>query len=292
MELHYRIHYRTHYRTTFWQCSLALMLLATIAVFPGTLYAALSGADTTSNELQSVRLQSQIATSFALNPYLRANHLQVKVAQGKATLSGKVAEDTSKELAAEIALGIDGISAVDNQILVEPTYLPPTGPLSWAEKVDDATITAAIRAKLRWHKDIDAVSTSVTTSRGQVTLTGRVDNAAGKMLAGQLALNTRGVVSVTNELQITPQQLTAGELSKMQQRAETHNISDGWITTKVKSSFMYASNINSAGINVSTNNGVVTLTGKVGSGTERALAIEMAQNIRGVKSVTATALEY
>ncbi len=41
---------------------------------------------------------------------------------------------------------------------------------------------------------------------------------------------------------------------------------------------------------MSTNEGIVTLSGKVESGVERALAIELAQNIRGVKSVQAKEL--
>jgi osmotically-inducible protein OsmY len=48
---------------------------------------------------------------------------------------------------------------------------------------------------------------------------------------------------------------------------------------------LYSRNIDSTDINVSTNAGIVTLSGKLETGVERALAIELAQNIRGVKSV-------
>ena len=41
---------------------------------------------------------------------------------------------------------------------------------------------------------------------------------------------------------------------------------------------------------MSTDKGIVTLSGKVDSGAERALAIELAQNVRGVNSVNAKAL--
>jgi osmotically-inducible protein OsmY len=69
-------------------------------------------------------------------------------------------------------------------------------------------------------------------------------------------------------------------------------IEDSWITTKVKSTYMYSSNVDSDDISVSTKNGDVTLSGKVSSGVEAALATELAQNIRGVKTVTATALTF
>ncbi len=249
-------------------------------------------ADTDSKLLEAARQQSQIATSYALNPYLRANDLKVQVEQGKATLSGKVAEDVTKDLAAEIARGVTGITSVDNNIVVEPTYLPHTGPVRWGDKIDDASIATAIRAKLRWNKDIDSLNIDVSSRMGRVHLTGRADHQAGKDLAGRLAENTRGVVSVKNNLVVSSIPLSKEEREKMDENAEKHNISDSWITAKVKSSFMYSSNINSSDINVSTNNGVVTLTGKVDSGTERALAIETAQNIRGVKSVNSTELKF
>jgi hyperosmotically inducible periplasmic protein len=43
---------------------------------------------------------------------------------------------------------------------------------------------------------------------------------------------------------------------------------------------------------VSTKSGIVTLSGKVDSGVERALAVELAQNVRGVKSVESKNLTF
>jgi len=68
--------------------------------------------------------------------------------------------------------------------------------------------------------------------------------------------------------------------------------SDSWITTKVKSTLMYSSNVNSSTISVSTKNGVVSLSGKVNSGAEHALALKLANNVRGVKSVNGSALTH
>jgi len=68
------------------------------------------------------------------------------------------------------------------------------------------------------------------------------------------------------------------------------DVADGWITMKVKSTFMYSSNVDGSDIAVSTNAGVVTLTGKMENGAQRALAIELARNVKGVKSVNSSAL--
>jgi len=249
-------------------------------------------ADAVTTSMDDVRQESQIATSYALNPYLRANDLKVSVQKGKAVLTGKVDEKISKELASEIALGVSGITDVDNQIVVESNYLPPYRKGGFGDKIDDASISAAIRSKLQWNKDVDSVGTDVSTEHGRVTLSGNADSQAAKDIANRLAMNTRGVTSVTNNLKIQPNPMTDAEKAKAKTDDESHNISDSWITAKVKSSFMYSSNISGGDIDVSTNDGVVTLTGKVASGIERSLAIEMAQNIRGVKSVTSKALMF
>ena len=65
-------------------------------------------------------------------------------------------------------------------------------------------------------------------------------------------------------------------------------MADSWITTKVKSSLLYSRNVSGFDIGVNTDKGVVTLDGTVSSGAEKALATELAHNIRGVKSVDAS----
>ena len=59
---------------------------------------------------------------------------------------------------------------------------------------------------------------------------------------------------------------------------------------KVKSTYMYSNNVNGSDIAVTTSAGIVKLTGKMDSGAERALAIELARNVKGVKSVDSSAL--
>jgi osmotically-inducible protein OsmY len=62
-------------------------------------------------------------------------------------------------------------------------------------------------------------------------------------------------------------------------------ISDGWITTKVKSSFVGKDALKGSDINVDTNNHVVTLKGTVPSEAGRARAIAIAKETKGVDKV-------
>ncbi len=65
---------------------------------------------------------------------------------------------------------------------------------------------------------------------------------------------------------------------------------DAWITTKVKADLGTTKNVHATDISVSTNDGVVTLSGAVGSANEKMLAVDVAQKIKGVKSVDASGL--
>jgi len=245
-----------------------------------------------SQTVADARQEGQIWTTYVLSPYLRANDIGVAVLKGKATLTGTVDEEVGKELATEIALGVEGIKEVDNKIIVQAGYEPPksTSGRTYAEMIDDSAITAAIKSKLVWSKNTDGLDTKIATKAGKVTLTGNADSGAAKELASRLAQNTRGVVSVDNQLVVTGMKpALASSLNASGNKAGS-DLSDSWITAKVKSTFLYSSNVSGSDIAVSTNNGVVVLTGKVKSGAERALAIELAQNVRGVKVVNAKGL--
>jgi len=239
-----------------------------------------------SQEVIEARQESQIWTTYALSPYLRANDLKVTVHEGKATLTGNVAEDVNKDLAKQIALGVDGIKSVDNKIEVVPDYKSPAraADRSYGEVVDDASITSAVKSKLMWSRYADGLSANVDTARGKVKLTGTANSMEAKEAAGKLAMNTHGVHAVNNQLVVEAAKPVAVAATK------GTDMSDGWITTKVKSTYMYSNNVNGSDIAVSTNAGVVTLTGKMDSGAERALAIELARNVKGVRSVDSSSL--
>lgn len=284
-----------HTRTSILATSVALALAAV---------AGPAVADTTAGNITEARQESQIWTTYALSPYLRANDLKVTVKDGKATLTGTVEDDVNKDLAKQIALGVSGIKSVDNQIAVKADYAPPkaSSTRSFGEVIDDASITAAVKSKLLWSKSTDGMVTDVDTASGKVTLHGSADSAQARDAAGRLALNTHGVVGVDNQLVVAGKKAPTTDKTSEKSTDKTSNktttvdregsqdVSDGWITTKVKSTFMYSSNVDGSDIAVSTKNGIVSLSGKLGSGAERALAIELANNVRGVKSVESKGL--
>jgi hyperosmotically inducible protein len=237
-------------------------------------------------DVLDARLESQILTTYQLSPYLRHDDITVTVEDGKATITGRVESDVNKDLATEIAQGVKGISDVDNSMITEDNYQTPVrkGGPSYAEIIDDASITAAVKSKLVWSRYVDSSTTKITTKKGMVTLTGTAENKAAVDLAENLAMTTRGVMSVDNKLKV---------LANPDKKSKPGTVmADSWITTKIKSTYMYSNNVDSSDIAVNTTKGVVTLDGLVDSGSEKALAVQLAENIKGVQSVKAGGLTF
>jgi hyperosmotically inducible periplasmic protein len=78
-----------------------------------------------------------------------------------------------------------------------------------------------------------------------------------------------------------------GCASTPEQRSTGEVIDDTAITTKVKTGLLGDPVVSAFAINVETSRGVVSLTGIVNSAAERARAIQVAQDIGGVRRVDA-----
>ena len=251
--------------------------------------------DSMSTNVNDARLESRISTTYALSPHLRRGDIEVSVRDGRATLTGAVPEDINKELAEQFARNVEGVTEVDKQLVIDADYVRPDAETRrFGDRITDATITAAVKSKLMWTRHADALDTEVSTSFGKVTLEGTAESEDARDLAGRLAADTNGVVSVDNQLEVTETGGAEAFMDKSREVAEDTGdfITDSWITTKVKSTFLWSNGISSGDISVSTDDGVVALSGRVDSEAERELALELARELRGVKSVDASELGF
>ena len=72
------------------------------------------------------------------------------------------------------------------------------------KKVEDASITSAIKMKFANDEMVSASAINVDTDQGHVTLTGTVDSQAAFDRAMELARSVNGVQSVNPKLTISP----------------------------------------------------------------------------------------
>lgn len=272
--------------------TLLIPVMALMLGVGGAVTAHEEGGQSMTQQINEARLEGQLWTAYSLNTHLNPFDLSVDVQGGTAVLTGKVDDPVQKDLAQEIALGTDGIEDVDNRIqVVKGTQVERRSAdddeRGFGDRVSDLTTTATIKSKLLWNRNTGGFGVNVSTKGGNVVLEGEADSEAGKELAGRLAANTDGVHNVENRITVNPDMAATSE----DDRSFDDAVSDGWITTKVKSTLLFSSNVPGTDINVDTNKGVVSLKGVVASGAERDLAVKLAEDIRGVVRVDASNLE-
>lgn len=248
-------------------------------------------------QLSDARQQGAIDTAFALSRHLDPFDIQVSVEDSVARLSGAVENPAERDLASELASSIEGVREVDNQLRIDPDLVPTVledqarivTDKTLAQRFDDATLAATVKSKLLWNSNTEGLDVQVRTENGVVSLSGNAGTPAAKELAGELVTNTEGVREVHNHLSISTADSTSAEAQNAANDAAA-SISDAWITSKVKASFLYSRNLDALNIKVDTREGFVSLSGTVLSNAEKRLAMETARNIRGVRGVDADAL--
>ena len=123
------------------------------------------------------------------------------------------------------------------------------------------------------------------TRNGVVTLTGNADSEEAKNRALEPATNTKGVVSVVD--MIAARRASGSGDAPEPERTIGEAVDDTGITITVKSRLLDDPQVKGLRIDVDTRDGVVYLTGSVGSESERDKAIQLARDTKGVRDVQA-----
>jgi hyperosmotically inducible protein len=191
-------------------------------------------------------------------------------------------------------------------LVAVPVPIRAAVPQATAVKPADKTLDERIETRLNG-SSLKGYDIDVTVDAGVARLTGKVPTEADRRKATQLA-TISGIARVENQLILDPSatKSTTGTLkSKAKEGAEKTQegaekvvdktkeglsktgevITDGWITTRVKSKFVGEDLLKDSDINVDTNDHVVTLRGTVMSAAARARAVAQAKEVEGVHRV-------
>ncbi len=141
------------------------------------------------------------------------------------------------------------------------------------EQVDDAALLTSVKSALAAESAETAADVNVDVNRGDVKLSGFVDNAADRSRAVEVARGVEGVKSVQNDIAIGGSS-SAGEV-----------IDDSVLTAKVKTALIASPETKAHQINVETRDGVVQLSGFVDNASSKSAATSVARSVTGVKDV-------
>jgi hyperosmotically inducible protein len=105
--------------------------------------------------------------------------------------------------------------------------------------------------------------------------------------ATALTLTMAGAAFAQTQTTQSPMVVAAGEMTEAKE-----DVSDAWITTKVKTELMAKKDVPGVGVDVDTKDGVVSLTSTDPlTQSEKDKAIAIAKSVKGVKSVMADGLK-
>jgi len=251
--------------------------LASLLLTTGSLFA---------DSAQDHQAEEAFRSSHIYRTQLENTNVSIDVSHGVATLKGSVENDDQRSLADDTARSLPGVERVDNRIRV--TNEPKESSDDW--------ISLKVRSALLFHRNVSATNTHIAVHDGVVTLTGTAHSDAEKALSEEYAKDVKGVRRVENDLQvITPAEEHAEHADHMdnrhdhnlatEQRSAGDRIDDASITAQIKSSLAVRKSTSALHTNVTTRDGVVTLTGEARNGAEKDLVTKIAENIDGVRSV-------
>jgi hyperosmotically inducible periplasmic protein len=145
-----------------------------------------------------------------------------------------------------------------------------TGTSLRASETDDRIEASAKKSHVfKTHLKDDSIKTE--SKDGVVTLTGTVASSSHRSLAEDTVESLPGVKSVDNQIKI-----------RGESPAEH---SDGWVSTKVKTTLLFHRNVSASGTDVYVKDGVVSLRGVAKSQAQKELTTEYARDVEGVKEV-------
>ena len=233
----------------------------------------------TKEAITDTAITARIETLFAVNEHLSPFNINTTTAAGVVTLTGSVSDDVQKQLATDLAKTVDGVADVKNELTVVGTVISQRPPKTWRQKIDDASLTAAIRSNLLWNRELKGLNIGVESDTGNVTIFGVVGNEFAKQSIEKIVMDTRGVNKVTNNITVH----TANKVDPI--TTVTRAVSDDVVAARVKSNLLVNRYVTTRNLNVKVSDGLCILTGTVDSEAQREAAGNLAASISGVTSV-------
>lgn len=155
-----------------------------------------SSAPTIGTEIDDSVITTKVKAALMSNDDVKSFDIKVMTYKGDVVLSGFTHNQMQIENSIAVAKSVDGVKNVTNKLTLKE------GEQTVGNEIDDSVITAKVKSALLADSMMKSLDVSVITRKGQVQLSGFVDNTAQLTRAVDVVKSVENVKSVTNHMTI------------------------------------------------------------------------------------------
>ena len=259
--------------------SIVIAVILIVLVVGGVLIYQRDAATSIGDTLRSVKESSQdaattskVKTALLLSKHVSAFDVKARTNRGEVTLTGEVPTEETRRLAGAITQDTSGVTAVHNNLTVNPAARGNQEMEQLGDRVADLEIKTLVIDQLGRTPELKDKQIKVQVSKRIVTLDGAVDTPVQKRAAEQIALQAPGVQGLAG-------QLTVANAAAVPESA------DDKLARRVEFELYSTRALPVQSVQVRSQDGTVILTGPVTSRAEKLLAERVSQSVDGVKRV-------
>jgi len=151
---------------------------------------------TVGTEIDDSVITTRVKAALLSDTEVKSFDIKVETRKGQVQLSGFVGTQARIDYAVALTRKVEGVRGVENSMNLM------VGKATVGDTIDDGVVTAKVKSALLSDPDVKSTDIAVVTRKGEVQLSGYVDNQAQINRAIDVARGVEGVQSVGNEMSI------------------------------------------------------------------------------------------
>ncbi|MBA3582167.1 MAG: BON domain-containing protein [Gammaproteobacteria bacterium] len=151
---------------------------------------------TVGTKIDDTVITTKVKSALLNDENVKSFDIAVETRKGVVMLSGYVDSLSQVEQAMAVTRGVEGVVGVDNGMTIKD------GNVSIGNKIDDSVITTKVKTALMGDDTVKGADITVDTSKGEVQLSGFVNNKTQIERAIQVARTVEGVQNVLNKMTV------------------------------------------------------------------------------------------